>query len=72
MQKSWRSAAYWLVPHGLLSLLIQLRTTYPGLAPPTMKFPTPPIINEENAPTELPTSQSDEGIVSRVPLPRYL
>jgi hypothetical protein len=36
-QKSWRDVPYWLASPGLLSLLfIKLRTTSPGIAPPTM------------------------------------
>ena len=36
MQRPCRSAAYWLAPHGLLSLLTEPRTTSPVVAPTTM------------------------------------
>ena len=35
MQRPWRGAACWLVPHGFL---IEPRTTSPGVAPPTMNW----------------------------------
>ena len=39
IQQPWKGAAYWLAPHGLLSLLlIKLRTTSPGMALPTMDW----------------------------------
>ena len=33
MQRPWKRAAYWLVSH--VHLLIKLKTTSPGTAPPT-------------------------------------
>jgi hypothetical protein len=50
-QRPWRSMAYWLTPHGLLSLLPYTiendlprdGTIHSGLSPPTA------IINQENA-----------------------
>jgi hypothetical protein len=42
MQKAWRGAAYWLVSHVLLiCLLIEFRTTNPGMAPPTVGWALP-------------------------------
>jgi hypothetical protein len=36
MQRPQRGAAYWLAPHCLLSLLIEPKTTSPGMALPIM------------------------------------
>ena len=72
-QKSQRDAAYWLDPHGSVSLLSYTpKTTSPGMAPSTVICDPPPmsITNQENAPTDLPIGQSDGGIFSiGVPLP---
>jgi len=41
IQRPWRDAAYWLAPQGLLNLLIESRTTSPGMVPPTMGWALP-------------------------------
>ena len=59
-------AAYWLAPHGLLSLLSYITqdhlprdgTAHSGLSPPT------PIINQEKGSPAMPTGQSDGGMFS--------
>lgn len=30
-ESPWRNADYWPAPHGLLSLLVEARTTFPGV-----------------------------------------
>jgi hypothetical protein len=40
MQRPWRNVTYWVACPGLLSLLIEFRTTSLGMAPPTMGPPT--------------------------------
>ncbi|EGV92411.1 hypothetical protein I79_005013 [Cricetulus griseus] len=42
MQRPWRKTAYWLAPHGLLSLLsVEPRTSYPEIALPTVGWALP-------------------------------
>ena len=62
IQRGWRSAAYWLALHGLLGLLsyrtqdhqTRIGTVHSVLGPPAS------IINEENAPSDLPAGKSDD------------
>lgn len=66
MEQSGRNAVFWLAPQSLLSLLFCTTqenlprdvTTHRGLGPPTS------IINEESAPSDLPTYQSYGNIFS--------
>ena len=64
MQRSWRSAAYWLSPHGYLSRLpfIEPRAISPGMAPPTMGWALPPrlLINLTEAFPQLRVPVSDD------------
>lgn len=57
----------WLAqsPYAAQNHLPRVGTTHNEISPPS-------VISGENAPTELPTGQSDEDSVSRVCLPRYL
>ena len=63
MQTAWKNIAYWLVLHGLLSLLFYTvqdhlprhRNSYSGLGPPI------PIFRQENASIDFPTGWSDVG-----------
>jgi hypothetical protein len=73
-QKSWSNVAYWLALHGLLSLWsFTIQDHLPRgdvilreLGPPTS------IMKQENVPSDLPTGQSDGGILlsERFSLPR--
>jgi hypothetical protein len=64
--ETWRSAAYWIIPSGLLNLLFytlqehlpRAVASYIGLDPQTS------IINQENAPTILQLGQTYIGISS--------
>jgi hypothetical protein len=47
MQRLWRGAAFWLAPHGLLSLLYyRTQDTSPGMAPVTMGPPHQSLIEK--------------------------
>lgn len=61
-----RSAAYWLAPSGLLSLLsYTIRTTCPGVSlSPGCWIPPSAINNQENAPTDLSTWHCHGGLSS--------
>lgn len=61
-QSRWGSTVYWLAPGDWLSLLVPRRTacpeddtTHSGLSPPSS------IMNQENAPTDLPKGLADGG-----------
>jgi hypothetical protein len=72
IQRPWTSAAYWLPPPDLLSLLFtELRTTSSGMAPLTMDWALPhqSIIKKMHyRPIGLPTARSYEDIFTTEPL----
>ena len=65
-QGPWRSAAYRLAVCGLLSLLSHTTQDHPSRGGTTHRRLGPPtsVINQEKAPTGMPTGQVDRGISS--------
>ena len=70
MKKPWRGAAYWLVPHGLLSLL-SYRTqdhlprgdiSHHGIVPLSHQS----FINQDNTPRDLPAAPSETLIFAEL------
>ena len=75
MQKLQRNTAYWLAPHGLLSLppyTIQDQQPRDGTIPSELGLPTSTIKQQSALQTDLQTTPMEVFFLLRVPLHKWL